>query len=414
MNQSNRVNLLSLAAIQIANALTPLLLFPYVLTIVGSDAYSKLAMTEAIAIAALTFVLYSFEVDGIARLVKLDWHKERHKVMSLFSAVTYIRLLIFSIFVLFVLVVRLFVEPIIADLLLLWLALPLSYAIQPSWLFQAIENNKMLAIFTVVSRLLSGLFVILLVKKPEDVILVPAFIGSFYLSSALASLAYARWWLHINFVKLPLHELFEIARQGKKIFIGNLSVVLYRDLNVVILGLAHGSDAAIAAYSIAEKLMKGLQATMRPLNQIYFPKTLKQLGSNRSADKSSLKDIMKNVYPQFQALAVIVFLMLIAYFYAIEFSQYKNDLPEHKQIFILSLLMLPAIFFGITNAMLGIAGLNFLGNRTYMYKSLLSMGGVNLILCYLLSLQFGEFGTAISLSIVEGLLLAAILKKYLV
>lgn len=412
MQRADVFNLVSLAAIQVSNALIPLLVFPYVLTVVGAEAYTKLAMSEATAVAIIAVVLYSFEVDGTSRIIKLNWQKERGQVAHIFSSVLYARLFIFFVCVSIALVTAPFLDSKFADFLLVWLAIPLSYAIQPSWLFQAIENNSKLAIFTVSSRVLSAIFIYIFVKKPVDALLVPAIMGFFYVVSALVSLFYMHRLLGLKLQKVPASVLMSFLRDGRKIFTGNLAVVLYRDLNVVILGIAQGSTTDIAAYSIAEKIIKGLQATMRPLNQIFFPKTLKLLGASKRVNRNHLKIIWPCIYPQLMALCLILILAITAAVIAISIFFPDKNIFEFYRIAILCALMIPATFFGVANFMLGVAGLNFLNEQKYMYRSILGSGMISIFFCYLLSMKFDAIGAALTFSIAEGFLFILILGRF--
>lgn len=413
MQRADVFNLVSLAAIQVSNALIPLLVFPYVLTVVGAEAYTKLAMSEATAVAIIAVVLYSFEVDGTSRIIKINWQEELDQVAHIFSSVLYARLFLFFICVSIALALAPFLESKFADFLLIWLAIPLSYAIQPSWLFQAIENNSKLAIYTVSSRVLSAIFIFIFVKKPVDALLVPAIMGFFYVASALVLLFYAHRLLGLKLQKVPPSVLMSYLWDGRKIFTGNIAVILYRDLNVVILGLAQGIATDIAAYSIAEKIIKGLQATMRPLNQIFFPKTLKLLGGSKGVNRNHLKVIWPCIYPQLLALCLILILAITVALIAILIFFPDKNPSEFYRIAILCGLMIPAIFFGVANFMLGIAGLNFLNEQKYMYRSILGCGVISILLCYLLSMRFDAIGAALTFSIAEGFLLLLILRKFL-
>ena len=55
---SNLTNGLALVAIQGANALFPLLVFPFLLTVLGKDAFAELVVAEAMAFYVLTVCLY--------------------------------------------------------------------------------------------------------------------------------------------------------------------------------------------------------------------------------------------------------------------------------------------------------------------------------------------------------------------
>jgi O-antigen/teichoic acid export membrane protein len=405
-------NLAALTAIQVSNALMPLLVFPYALSVVGAGAYARLAMTEAVMIAALTFVLYSFEVDGVARVVLLDWHREREKVSRIFSSVLWTRLAIFGACTTAAVLARPFVDTTTADLLLFWLAVPLSYAIQANWLFQSVERNVVVAAATVASRVAAAALVFVYVKSSSDVWRIPAILGACYLVAALASFAYAWTSLGIRVHRTPAGEIRASLRHGWHVFVGSLAVILYRDFNVVILGAVHGNAGAVAAYSIAEKLVKGLQATMRPLNQIYFPRTLRVLGVARRADRKSFGEVLAFVYPQVIALSFVIVAATSVFLLQQARLEASGRFPALSDVAPLVFVMVPSAYFGLANFMLGTAGLNHLGERRYLYRAILTVGAISAGACVLLSTTFGAAGTAACFTLAELMLLIAIVRRY--
>jgi O-antigen/teichoic acid export membrane protein len=412
MKRSDLPNLAALATIQVANGLMPLFVFPYTLGVVGAGPYSQLALTEAIMFAVLALVLYSFEVDGVARVVSLDWRREHEVLSEVFNAVLSTRLLILSVCVGLSLLAQIFVDPLTGKMILLWLMVPLSYVLQSTWLFQAIEKNIVVAVLTVASRLSSVMFIIVFVSEPSDVLIVPAIIGLCNLFAAIATLIYAHLVLGINLRWTTKIELLKHLHHGWPVFVGNMAVILYRDFNVVILSAMQNNATMIAAYSIAEKLIKALQATMRPLNQIFFPKTLRELGSNRCADVSSFRTILSYTYPQWLALTAVISLACVIYYLGRDKFEVLSSVSEHWQTVLLLFTMLLTPYFGIANFMFGTAGLNQLGGRTYLYRAIVATGLVSIIVCALLSYHFGALGAALSFVFAELLLFIAIICAY--
>lgn len=88
-------NLISLIGIQAANAILPLIVFPHLLTSVGSKLYSKIALTEAIGVIILTAVIYSFDIDGVTRISKLKIKTDIDNISIIFSEIFLSRLLVF-------------------------------------------------------------------------------------------------------------------------------------------------------------------------------------------------------------------------------------------------------------------------------------------------------------------------------
>lgn len=406
------LNLVSLACIQVSNSVLPLLVFPLVLKVVGANLYAKVALAEAIALLVVPFVLYSFEVDGVARIVGLDPVADIDRVSRVFSAVLYVRLAIFVLCLGGTLLLSPWLDHDVFRLLLWWMLIPLSHIAQSFWLFQGLERNAPVAAFTLVSRLLCVGVIIAAIRSPGDVDLVPAIIGVLYLAGALASLTYAFAVLGIRLRRVPLAELRKQVYSGKEIFFGNASVILYRDMNVLMLGVVGAGDKAIAAYSIAEKLVKSLQASMRPLNQLFFPKALRSLRAHSAADLAALKTMLRMTLPQWGALALLLATLLAAYHLMLDRVPSVRDFPNRAHVAALVAVMAASVFFGIANFMLGTAGLNYLQEKAYYFKAILAVGIVNVMLCLALSARFGGAGASAAFVVAETLLFVLVAGRY--
>src|SRR6188768_1213640 len=81
----NAGNLIALTAIQAANALVPVLVFPFALVQLGSEAFTSLAVAEALSVIVLTAVLYSFEVEGVGRVIAARAPDQRPELQAVVS-----------------------------------------------------------------------------------------------------------------------------------------------------------------------------------------------------------------------------------------------------------------------------------------------------------------------------------------
>lgn len=409
------VNLASLTCIQVANGVLPILVFPFVLGVVGADLYAKVALSEALSIVLLTVVLYSFEIDGVAQVVGLTPEKDHDQLSKIFSAIFYLRMTLFAIAAPPVLLGALYLDSELFLLTLCWMLVPLSYAVQSSWLFLGLERNAPVALFTILSRVSAVALIFLLVKSPSDYARVPLVIGLVYLAGAAASLLYARQQLGLRFVAVPRATLKQMFWSGKEIFAGSLSGFLFRDVNVIVLGALGESGVAVASYSMAEKIVKAMQASMRPLNQLFFPEALR---ISRSAEPTApsaavLRQLVKITWPQLVALAGIwtVFVAgYLAFGSAIPWLQRIENLDQVAAL--VSFLSLVA-FFGTANFTLGWAGLVALRAQRYLFGAILITGLLSLASCLVLVSLIGARGAAISSVLAEALFLSFIVLRYL-
>lgn len=414
MKRPGIINYVALASIQASNALIPIFIFPYALSVLGDGEYAKLAITEAIMIASLCFVLYSFEIDGVAQITRFAWPQDILKMSRIFSQVLCARLSNFGFCLVAVFLSSPFLDKTTSDLLLLWLLVPLSYIFQANFFFQAIQNNAFVGVVTTLSRVIAALLIFELVTDPSDIRLVPLIIGLSYLSAALLSFYYAKKKFGIFLTAVPPLEVLLFLKYGWHVFIGNISVVLYRDLNVLFLGFVYTDPKAIATYSVAEKMVKGVQAVMRPLNQIFFPMVIKKISLFECPDKKSLSVIFNYTYPQLVGLTMLLF--LIGCVCMLTYNTFADKIPESyitSETLILFLIMLPSVYFGILNFMFGVVGLNYLNKRVVLFRVILITGILSLLGCLFLGKEFGGFGAATTFTLSEALLFYLILKIYL-
>jgi O-antigen/teichoic acid export membrane protein len=404
-------NLASLACIQISNALLPIIAFPIILNVVGTDLFSKIAISEAIALIAVAFVLYSFEVDGVSKIAALNLKSDIFKISHIFSGVLYVRLLIWTICVFLLLLSYPFLDKDIFILLIGWMLFPLSYIFQSYWVYQGLEKNLFPAILTLVTRLLCLISLIKIVIAPMDYYYVPIIIGISYGTGGGISLLYLLRKFKIKLVKVSLSEIYQLFLEGKEIFFGNISVTLFRDSNVIILGIFSNSTA-VSIYSIAEKSIKIFQAGARPLNQLFFPKVIRSLLEIKKPDLSAFKIIAKYTWPQIAALFLAAILIILFYVFFRDVLPNKYDLTHEKEIVYLITVMAVAVFFGVSNFMFGIAGLNYLNKRWHLARAIFITGVCSILCCIPLVLLFAQLGAALSFVLSEVLLFCLISKAY--
>jgi len=405
-------NISALACIQVSNALVPILVFPYALFVLGPGPFSEIVLAEAVSNIVLTLVIFSFEIDGVARVSNLTIRDNRSEIGKIYANIFYARLLIWSVAAVLALGGVAIATGKPPTLMALWLLVPLGYIFHATWLYQGLEQNIPAAVFTLLSRAAAVLIVLLTLKGADTAYVVPMAIGLTFMVGGLASVAYAALVLGLKPQRPEWTEILFLLRHGKEILFGNLSVLLYRDLNVLILGAVGAGTVAVSAYSLTEKLVKMLQATMRPLTQFFFPRLLRRLHGISAPSRQVAQLVMRYTLVQLCILALMVVGIAGVLTLAWCFTDIIRNYPNGEQIILLSAVMVPAIFLGIMNFMFGSAGLNYLNARKYLFYAIFATGLINLIVCAVLSLWLGAFGAAVAFAFAEAPLLIMTLWKY--
>lgn len=404
-------NLFCLATIQFSNALLPLIAFPAVMLSIGVEQFSSIAITEAVATLLLAITLYSFEIDGVSSVVGLSVVEDREQISRVFSEILYARLLIVATCALGVLAVLPLLETRYQVLMLGWLLYPIGVALQSLWLFQALERNVVPAFVVAVTRTASLFGLLVYVDESTDYWLVPILFSLSYFMSGLILQVVLWRKLRINLLMVPMHNILQRIRSGTAIFIGGMSVSLYRDSNTLILG-ALSTSHAVSVYAVVEKIVKFIQAAARPINQLYFNKVIIALEGRDTPDRHSLRVIVGYTLPQ---LFLMLICLLLFYVTAYNFLPLLSGAGLIDSIYSgipILIFMSVAVFVGISNFMLGSVGLNCLGQRHYFLRAILTVGLVSISVSAVLSLLYGAWGAAIIFVLSEVALLVLVVKRY--
>jgi len=408
----NTLNLFSLFVAQGSNAILPLIIFPYVLTVVGSESYSLLVITEALMFIIYAFVLYSFEINGVSKIIELEDKYDSNALSKIYSKIISARLIILCGFILILLAASPFLEKDFFFVLMIWMLIPLSYIFQSSYFFLALEENLFLALFIGASRALCVLLIFITIKSKADLYFVPLIIGLTFTLGSLCSFLYAMIKFKLHFYKVTLIDIKDIYYDGKEIFLGNISVLLLRDFNILILGLFTNNAISISTYSIAEKIIKSLQASIRPLNQFFFPKGVFLIKNIPTPNKKAFHLLSKISIPQLIVLGTIVSFLIVGYLVVGDKITYIREYPNINLVIQLCAIMVFSVFIGVLNFMYGTVGLNHLQSKGYYAKSIFFTGILSIIMALVLISLFHEVGASINFVLAEGILFYFIFNKY--
>lgn len=411
MKKKELINFLSLFVVQGSNAILPIVVFPIILSRLGNFSYSKIVITESIIFIPYAFILYSFEINGVSKIINYRIDNRIKQISKLFSQIFLIRLLIFILSLLIIISSGFFINQVDLFLLLIWLMFPLSYIFQNSYFYLGYQNNLPLAVSVLFSRIICFVLIYYLLNKDSSVYLAPLLIGLSFMVSGLFSFLY----IIIKYkIKLSIPKYRELKYQiieGKEIFFGNISVLLFKDINVLIVSFITKDSNLISSYSIAEKIIKSLQASLRPINQFFYPKGLILINNINEINNKAFREIFKVTKIQLILISVII----ISFFLGINYLQnydLLSFLKYNKDSITLISIMIFSIFFGVLNFMYGTLGLNHLGQKRYFAMSIFLTGLISLVLLIVLTKYFSINGTAINFVLSELILLIFILHKY--
>ncbi|MFV0230409.1 oligosaccharide flippase family protein [Empedobacter falsenii] len=392
-------NFFSLIVLNIVNYVFPIIIIPILMKRLGIEVYGKYIFAFTILNYLNLVVQYGFNFSATNKVAK---NQENKIVLSeTYSSVTIIRL-VFSLIISIGLILSgvFFKDQII--IYLMGIGIFLGQGLIPVWLFQGLEKMRFITIINTIVRVLAFVFIIFLIKKPEDVNKLMLIQTFSFLIGGIASVLLVKSQLKIQLIIPRLNIIKENLQEGWSLFLSTIGMNLYRESNVVILGMVAGYTT-VGLYSPAEKLIKGVQSFTNIIVTALYPHFSKKMSKDKSSGIESFLKIGKLL-----SILFVIATVLVILFSSIIIDQYigKRHYSTMTDFRILSLVIL----FGGLNYYYGIVGLvNF--NKQKLFNRLVWISGmIGISLSFILSLFLKDIGAAIAMVIAEAILLFLIIK----
>lgn len=369
-------NFFSLSLINGVSYLIALFLIPYLLHILGEERYGSYLFIYVIAQYIMLVGNYGFKFSA-TRLVSVH-RDDKHKINEIFNATMWARILLTvpAVLVGFIAVYLLMDAD---DVLMYLFALGMVFGdiLIPSWLFQGMEQMKYLTITTVVSKLVFALLIFVFISSQEQYVYVLLLHSFGYLASGVLSIVLAIKQFGIKLGLATFAGIKEQIKDGWNVFVSNIGMELYRNSNVVLLGIMVG-DAAAGIFGAVEKLVKAIQTIINALPMAIYPYVSRKFYNAGLTDNiTNLKRMIKWAF--FLLLPVSVLFALLSPVISIYLGLPENIVNG------MVLLISPALLFGCLNYIVGIVGLVNLGAsgkfQTNIWLSGVSSVALMLVTC---------------------------------
>ncbi|MTI24388.1 oligosaccharide flippase family protein [Fulvivirga kasyanovii] len=376
-----------LSASQGANFLIPLIIYPYLLRIIGIEEFGLVAFAQAVVTYFIHFVDYGFSISAV-REVSLN-RNTPDKISEIFGKLyfTKIVLLLASFLVFYLLVI---IIPEWSNYSLLFLtsfSIVIGQMLLPIWFFQGIEKMASVALMNIISKTLFTIFIFLFINGSSDFIWINFYFGA---SQVLVGLT-AIWVILIKYqIKIiyPSSSLIiDQLKVNKSIFLSVFSTFVAGNSNLLILGFI-ADPISTGYYAIVEKILLAIRAPAVLLYQTIFPTVC--LLAEKSFDQliTFLKSIVRLCLISFIPLAIIVYIFsdnIVQLFSGEHLEHSSNLLKIVSLIPLFAALSLPA-----TQTMLA-----------YNFKSSyanITVGGAvfNITLNIILVSIFSAYGSAVA------------------
>jgi PST family polysaccharide transporter len=387
-------NFLSLSILQIGNYVLPMITLPIIARIIGPDKYGAVNYAFAFVGYFIMLVNAGFDLYGTRQIIGFKGDKQ--KISELFSRITLAKVYICVVSTILFLFCLFSIQQLREEKLLAIFTylMCIGWIINPSWLYNGMQESRRYAVFSFVSKLLFSVAVVLMVTKKSDYIYHPLITSLAHILVSGISFYYAlkKYELKLHWVKFK--RVLRTLNENK-----SLSLIWWitnqaSSTGIVVAGFLLTSSE-VGYYSAALRMIIIIQSIVSmPLNTVLFP----YIGEAFAKSYDDGMDRVHRSFPYLVFLAIaiaagtiIVANPLIFIFFGGEFTSSAG---------ILRVLAI-ALFFSTVNAALGQQVLLNLKKDTAQIIFITGGFVLNIILLLVCISGYGVTGAAIAWPVAE-------------
>ncbi len=263
-------NFISLTLLKVVDAFIPLIIIPFLISIVGSENYGKYAFAYALIFYLINLIQYGLSLSAV-RLIAIN-KDNKNMLNKIYSDVFTTQLYIF-LFVCFLLIILvLFVNKFNSYFLIyiFFILYLLGELLFPLWFFLGIEKMRFITIVNVISKSTFALFVFIFIKEQSDFIYISLYqsIG-FFLAGLIAQVIIFKKF-KICLKLSAFKEVKLILKNGVSAFLTMVTPTLYSNTSIFLVGF-FGIPQYVAFMEIGSKVSGAFGVLNGVLTNVFYP-----------------------------------------------------------------------------------------------------------------------------------------------
>ncbi len=267
-------NTFFLYLMQIANYVFPLLTFPYLTRVLGTEKYGIVVFANAVMAYFMLFLEFGFILS--ATNLCSQYRDDKRKLGNITFGVINAKIMLAAFGVIVLIICCKFVKTFSEQKTFFYLSYfgTVLNIFLPDYLFRGIEKMSILTYRVIFSKFVYTAIIFALIHKSDDYFFVPlATIGGATVSVLLT------WGnickkKYIEFVKVSLKDSLYYLKQAAAFFISRIAVSMYTTLNTVLLGLKF-PNAELALYGTSNNITNMCRSMLSPVSDSIYPYMVK-------------------------------------------------------------------------------------------------------------------------------------------
>lgn len=384
-----------LVGLQGLNYLVPLLVWPYLMVVLGAEGFGKIGFALALCQFMMLVVDFGFNLTATKQVALAA---DKQEVSRIASDTMGAKLCLLTLAVLLVAAV-LCIPRFAIYSVVTWAMFPMvaGHVFTMQWLYQGLNRIRIVSIVNCACRLCILPLTVLLVKGEGDVLCAAGIQAGTYVLSGVIMVV-VTWRMHlISLCRTNMVRMRNAIKGSLPIFLSNATSSLYATLFVVFLGY-FASSQEVGCYTAAEKVMRVCcYIVLLPAVQAYYPRISRMAQTDRNRARRTVKGIAV-------ILSCLMMLAGIALFFFSEqiMSLLGKDYGATQVLFrILAIVPLFVALGGVTGQ-LGLLAMGEERDKARFRNVYFAAACVSLITIFAFAPKCGAEGAAWALLVTEA------------
>lgn len=400
-------NFASLSFVQVINFLIPLLVMPYLISRIGADGLGIVAIAQVVMTFLSTIADYGFNISATKDIALNKDNPSR--IASIFYTVLACKLFI-SLFLFIGVLIAASLIPVLKNhfaLYTLGFIYVFGQSLLPIWFYQGLERMHHITIYSLASRIIFLILVVLFIREKGDHIYFLFFIGVGNIIAGAGSIIWAIRKYQIPYYQPGKKQILQELANGWQVTISNISINTFLFSGIFILRI-FSNDLIVGYYSIAERIYFAARQVLSIFSVVIYPRICQLTVQGKEASARFFKQVY---FPFLMAIMAGSFMLYV-------FAHPVVSLFIHEETS-LSVQLLKLLSFTPIIVCLNIPAYQLLlaMNKQRAYLMIYSLATlVNIVANFMLVKQLSAEGTVYSILITEcfitvGLNIVIISKK---
>ncbi len=392
-NKTLFFNFSSLTVLQISNYLFPLITFPYLVRVLGPEKYGLVNFAAALVMYFSMLTDYGFNISG-TQIISLVRDNKR-ELKKIFWSIFFVKAILFTLSIFIFLPLVFLIGKFSADSVFYLVSFLTVFGtvLFPQWFFQGLEKMHYITLVNIGVKSLWAVSVFVFISHPNDALKLVLLNSISFILIGLLGFTIAIVNFGLRFYLPKISEIKEQFIKGWYVFLSTVSISLYTNSNIFILGLFTNNEV-VGYFAGADKIRMAIQGIFNNAGQSIFPHVSRLFKESFNKAIGFLKRYLKIII--FTAGVVTVFSFLFANELTLLLlgQKYVASIGIFKVLIFLPLLIALSNIYGV-QIMLNT------GHKKEFTKIVFLAGVLNIVLALILVPYLQAIGTAIAVLTAE-------------